>query len=400
MSEFVEHDGEAAPGLPEDLPASERLLWRGTPDWKELARSRFHIAKLAVYFGAIFVVQQYLQFRDGLPVDERLANGAGFLAFAAIGLGLVALFARLTAGATVFSITNRRLVIRCGVAIPLTMNLPFSRIEKADLRETRDGFGDIRLTTEPGAKVSYVLLWPYARLFSLSGVQPVIRAVPNLAHVADTLGRALEANAVDSAAWSAAARPSSAEPVIPEAPEPADGGRKWQPYPTVPLAAAAGLVVLSLVGTAWIVLSEEAVESTLPQDVVSSVELRFFDQADGSVRVEDGATGQLIEVLAPGTNGFLRSTMRGMARARASAGAGEEEAFSLMMTSTGRVLLVDPVTDRTIDLWAFGPTNAQVFIDFLPRSSEPTVRNAPDAGSDIGENVSAAVSLPKEETGR
>ena len=33
-----EHEFEAARGLPELLPAGERVLWQGSPDWRGLAR--------------------------------------------------------------------------------------------------------------------------------------------------------------------------------------------------------------------------------------------------------------------------------------------------------------------------------------------------------------------------
>ena len=37
-----EHDDEPQNGLPEALPAGERLLWQGSPDWRVLARHGFH----------------------------------------------------------------------------------------------------------------------------------------------------------------------------------------------------------------------------------------------------------------------------------------------------------------------------------------------------------------------
>ena len=52
-----EHEFEAAPGLPEALPAGERLLWQGSPDWKSLAVHVFHVRTLAVYFGVMMVLQ-------------------------------------------------------------------------------------------------------------------------------------------------------------------------------------------------------------------------------------------------------------------------------------------------------------------------------------------------------
>ena len=43
-----EHELEPQYGLPERLPATEKILWQGSPDARALARSAFHIRKLAL----------------------------------------------------------------------------------------------------------------------------------------------------------------------------------------------------------------------------------------------------------------------------------------------------------------------------------------------------------------
>ena len=49
---------------------------------------------------------------------------------------------------------------------------------------------------------------------------------------------------------------------------------------------------------------------------VASLALRFEDQANGSVLVRDARDGGVIYVIAPGTNGFMRATLRGLAQER------------------------------------------------------------------------------------
>ena len=44
---------EPIPGLPEELPEGERILWRGGPDWKSLAMHVFHVRAVAIYFALI-----------------------------------------------------------------------------------------------------------------------------------------------------------------------------------------------------------------------------------------------------------------------------------------------------------------------------------------------------------
>ena len=43
-----EHGYEPQPGLPEELPAGEKVLWRGKPDWLTLAVQADGIARLCL----------------------------------------------------------------------------------------------------------------------------------------------------------------------------------------------------------------------------------------------------------------------------------------------------------------------------------------------------------------
>jgi hypothetical protein len=57
MKATHEHEWEAAPGLPSDLPPGERVVWQGAPDWKRLAIHAFHVRKVALYFALMLAVQ-------------------------------------------------------------------------------------------------------------------------------------------------------------------------------------------------------------------------------------------------------------------------------------------------------------------------------------------------------
>jgi len=94
--------------------------------------------------------------------------------------------------------------------------------------------------------------------------------------------------------------------------------------------------------------------------VVAARDLHFADGADGSVIVTDAQDGSPVEVLT-GENGFIRGTLRGLARTRKSEGIGPEDAFHLAAWSDGRLTLDDPATGRHIELEAFGSTNTEVF---------------------------------------
>jgi putative photosynthetic complex assembly protein len=104
--------------------------------------------------------------------------------------------------------------------------------------------------------------------------------------------------------------------------------------------------------------------------VVESYALRFEDRSDGAVLIYSDRDGQLVDTLAPGTNGFVRGVMRGLVRGRRADHLGSESAFRLTRWADGRLSLDDPATGRHVDLEVFGPTNAGAFADIL-KSAEP-----------------------------
>lgn len=94
---------------------------------------------------------------------------------------------------------------------------------------------------------------------------------------------------------------------------------------------------------------------------VATRALTFTDRRDGGIDIVDARDGGLAGQVDPGTHGFLRGTMRGLARERRGHGIGAERPFHLLTLADGRLLLEDPDTGRRIDLGSFGPDNAAVF---------------------------------------
>lgn len=93
-------------------------------------------------------------------------------------------------------------------------------------------------------------------------------------------------------------------------------------------------------------------------------ELRFIDREDGAVAVLDAVNGRLIEALH-GEQGFVRGVLRGLAQERLRRGGGAERPFLLIVDGQQRLVLIDPVSDRRIDLESFGRDNAAVFARWL-----------------------------------
>jgi len=92
--------------------------------------------------------------------------------------------------------------------------------------------------------------------------------------------------------------------------------------------------------------------------------LRFEDRPDGSVAVIDGQRGTEIDRVH-GEAGFLRGSLRALARERQRRGLGPAEPFVLTARADGRLTLSDPATGERVDLESFGPTNAAVYARML-----------------------------------
>ena len=93
-------------------------------------------------------------------------------------------------------------------------------------------------------------------------------------------------------------------------------------------------------------------------------QLRFVDQPDGAVAAIDATSGQLVQRYE-GEQGFLRGTLRAMARQRKLNGVGAAEPFELILHADGRLTLHDPATGTKIALESFGSRNIGVFAQLL-----------------------------------
>jgi putative photosynthetic complex assembly protein len=131
------------------------------------------------------------------------------------------------------------------------------------------------------------------------------------------------------------------------------------------------LPVLALAALLAFVLGAVALNGPAPREAglrpapVESRELRFADTPDGGVAVTDARSGAPIATLAPGTGGFVRGAMRGLARDRRRDGGGPEAPFLLATWPDGSFTLEDTVTGHAIDLRAFGRTQTETFANIL-----------------------------------
>ena len=119
------------------------------------------------------------------------------------------LFAVLVARTTVYTLTNRRIVLRIGVALSKCINLPLTLIGSADLRTGTATCGDIALTLAGRHRLGYAMLWPHARPWRLGRPQPMLRALADAPALAQSLARACAAAAPADVAVRTAPAPSA-----------------------------------------------------------------------------------------------------------------------------------------------------------------------------------------------
>lgn len=188
---IVEHDAEQVPGLPGRLPEGEAILWQGAPGWRSFARHGFHLPQVGVYFGLLLAWYVAESLASGTAPWTVLLGTARLAGLAAAALALLAGLAAVIARTTLYTITTRRVVMRVGMALPITLNLPFRLIETAAVRLRADGSGDIALTLAAGERVAFLTLWPHVRPWHLTRPIPMLRALPDAEQAAAVLGRAL-----------------------------------------------------------------------------------------------------------------------------------------------------------------------------------------------------------------
>jgi hypothetical protein len=189
----MNHSNEMEPvyGLPAELPEGEQILWQGAPKWRSLAKAAMKIHWLAVYFAALVVVRLALAFGGG-DLSSASFELVQMIGLFLLCLGMVALFAWLHARATVYTITNRRVVMRFGVVLPMAWNLPFKRLASADLVVRDDDDGDIALELTKGERVRRIYFWPHvAPGHYFKPARPAIRAIAEPNTVARCLKEAV-----------------------------------------------------------------------------------------------------------------------------------------------------------------------------------------------------------------
>ncbi len=165
-------------GVPHALPDGEHLLWEAAPSAPLLARHVFHRAWVIAYF-AVMTSWWGINTFGSMPTNDFLMQLGVRVLLSLIVLGVVEFMARAVARTTVYAITSKRLVLKIGVVLPMTINLPLRLLQDAGIARFKDGSGQIALTLLPGDRLAYSALWPHCKVFKLNQPSPMLRGLPD-----------------------------------------------------------------------------------------------------------------------------------------------------------------------------------------------------------------------------
>jgi hypothetical protein len=172
-----EYEFEPQYGLPERLPQDERIVWQASPDTTTLAREAFHIRKLALYFAVLIVARAAPEVTAGNGLLAVVLSLKWLAPLSLLAMLSVWALAAMTSRTTVYTLTNKRLVMRLGIVLTVTFNIPLRKIVGADVREYARGFGDISVSLNKDDHIAWVHLWPSVRPWHLARPQPTVRCV-------------------------------------------------------------------------------------------------------------------------------------------------------------------------------------------------------------------------------
>lgn len=182
---------EPVRGLPEELPADEHILWQGAPDPKALAREAWGIRWVMGYFILLAVWRIGVSSTE-VSLTQAMAHGIPFIIVGAIAALIIYGIAYMQAKSTVYTLTNKRVGMRIGAALTMTLNLPYTWVGTAKLDTKPNGTGTLALELIGETRLSYLMTWPHVRPWYMSKTQPALRCIPDAAAVAEIFAEAAE----------------------------------------------------------------------------------------------------------------------------------------------------------------------------------------------------------------
>jgi hypothetical protein len=182
---------EPIKGLPERLPEGEHILWQGSPDPRRLAVEALALRWVAGYFILLAVWRVGVSSAD-FPFSIALTHGLPFIVAGVLACLILYGIAYVQARSTVYTLTNKRVAMRIGAALTMTLNLPYTWIGTAKLDIRPSGHGTLAFELIGETRISYLMSWPHVRPWHIARTQPALRCIPDAAKVARIFADAAE----------------------------------------------------------------------------------------------------------------------------------------------------------------------------------------------------------------
>lgn len=124
----------------------------------------------------------------------------------------------------------------------------------------------------------------------------------------------------------------------------------------LPLLAAAALPLLTIgvVAYAQYTKTSELKVAAKSSQIAISRDLIFHDRSGGVVEVRDAKSGVVLRTFGRGEGAFLRQSMRALVTTRRRHGVDERAPYRVQRDVKGMMILLDPLTETSISLNAFG----------------------------------------------
>jgi hypothetical protein len=178
-------------GLPEQLPDGEHILWQGAPDPRRLAREALGVRWVAGYFALLAVWRIGVSSAE-MPLGAAIFHGVPFLMLGVVACAILYVIAYVQARSTVYTLTNKRVAMRIGAALTMTLNLPYTWIGNASLDLKPTGHGTLAFELIGETRVSFLMSWPHVRPWHITRTQPALRCIPDAENVARLFAEAAE----------------------------------------------------------------------------------------------------------------------------------------------------------------------------------------------------------------
>jgi hypothetical protein len=155
------------------------------------------VRKVTAYWAALMAWVLAAGLYDGWTLGALAFPLSMLTVLAVLTVGTLAALAWGSARSAIFTVTSERLIVRFGMALRMSLNLPFGEIDSVGLRRFGDGTGDIPIALRGGRAFSWLVLWPFVRPWRIAAPEIMLRGLPEADQVAELLSGCLRAAAAE-----------------------------------------------------------------------------------------------------------------------------------------------------------------------------------------------------------